>query len=84
MFTKAVESKTFAGGIEFPIGPNLRVPVIGRPFGDIGVETFAVLNDRGEQEEIAALAQFGLQTASQFIPSLGFDRYFAVGTKLRA
>ena len=85
MLAKTVEPQRFAGGIDFAIGADFRVAVLGRPFGDVGVKAFAILHDRREQQQVAALLSTRLaDVAAEFVARLGFDRQLAIGAILRA
>src|SRR2546428_6194196 len=39
VFAKAVEAKFVAGGIDFPVGADLGVAVLGGPLGNVRVKT---------------------------------------------
>src|SRR6266568_493772 len=54
----------------------------GGPLGDFGVVTLAVFHDRGQQQQVAARFEFGLQAPGELIAGLGFDRALAVRTTL--
>ena len=83
MLAEAVEAQALTGWIDFPIGPDFGIPMIGSPFGDIGVEAFAISHDRRQKPEVAAFAPFGFKPAGDFVARLRFDGDLAIGTKLR-
>lgn len=55
-----------------------------RPFRDVGVKSFAVFDDRGEQRQVAARAKLRLQPALQLVTSLRFHRRLAIRAILNA
>ncbi len=81
---ETVESQALAGGVEAPVGPHLFVTVSGGPFGDVGMKTLTVLDDRCEKQQIAAGPDFGLESAAELIAGLGFDGDLAFGAELDA
>src|SRR5262249_29006600 len=74
--------KSLTRSINLPIGPDLFVAVVRRPFGHVRVKTFAILNNRSEQPQLATVTQLSLQSASKLVSGLSFDGYLTVGTKL--
>ena len=84
VLAKAIQPQPLAGGIEFPVGPDLGVAVAGGPFADVRVKALAIPHHGRQQQQVAAPAQFALQPPAQFIPRLGFDGHLAVRAELRA
>jgi len=84
VFAEAVEAEAFAGAVDFSIGADLGVAVLGGPFGDIGVEALAIANDGREEKEIAAFFHFGLEAPAELVAGLGFDGQLAIGAVLCA
>src|SRR5260221_14323933 len=79
VFAEAVEAEAFAGAVDFSIGADLGVTVFGGPFGDVGVEAFAIADDGRKEEEIAALFHFGLEAPAELVAGLGLDGQLAIG-----
>ena len=84
VLAEPVQAQALAGGVGFPVGPDLGVAVAGGPFAYVGVKAFAVLDYRRQQYQVAASAQFAPQAPAQFIARLGFDGHLAFGAELRA
>ena len=74
VFLEAIEAERLAGIVKLSVSANLFVAVLGRPFGDVGVEAFPVPHHGREQEQVAALLQILLQTSRERVTRLGFDR----------
>jgi len=79
VFAEAVEAETLAGAVDFSIGAHLGVAVFGGPFGDVGMEAFAIADDGREEKEVAALFHFGLEPPAELIAGLGLDGQLAIG-----
>ena len=73
VLAETVETKMFAGLVDFFVRAQLGVAVFGGPFGDVRVKAFAIANDRRKQKEVAALFQLLFEPAAQFIARLRFD-----------
>src|SRR5436190_6405384 len=84
MLAEAVGPERLVRAINFSIGANFGVAVLGGPFGDIGMKAFAIADHGCEQQEIAASFQLSLQAAGELVARLRFHRQLAVRAILRA
>jgi len=79
VLAEAIQPEPRAGRKDLAVGPDFGMAVPGGPFRNVGMETLAILYDRSQQDEVAALLEFHLEAPAQFVTRLGFDRCLAVG-----
>jgi hypothetical protein len=84
VLAEAFEAEGFRGGIDFAVGPDFGEAMLGGPLGGFGVEALAIFDHRGEEEQVAATAQFGFEAGGDLVAGLGLDGDPAAGTILRA
>src|SRR5205823_3089808 len=78
------QSQPLAGRVDFSIGADFGVTMVGGPFGDVGMKTLAVFYDGSEEAQVTAFPQFTAQPPREFVAGLGFDGDLAIRAKLRS
>ena len=84
VLAEAFQAERRGGGIDFPVGPDLGEAVLGGPMGDLGVKALAIFHHGGEQEQIAAPAQFRFEPGGDLVARLRLDGRLAARAILRA
>jgi hypothetical protein len=55
MFPEPVQTERLAAAIDLPIRAKLSVTMSRCPFSHVGVKTFAIFNNRREEQKVASL-----------------------------
>src|SRR5580765_1693042 len=84
MFAKAVEPERLARVEKFSVSTDFLVAMLRRPVRDVAVKALSILYNWREQQQIAALLEFALKNAFQFVARLRFHGYLTIRAILRA
>ena len=84
MLAEAIQPERFVRCPDFSISANFGVTMLSGPFGNVGVEAFAILDDRGQHLQWAALLYLRLQSPGKLVAGLRFDGNLALRTVLGA